>query len=179
MNYRHLTMNHLAELTGMDRRTVKKKLGNLKVHKGDGNGHYYDTLEALPILFSVESGDSINKQMNEEALRHERAKREKVELQNGKMRGELIPIGEVASVVERQYSVVRATIRTLPSKLAKTLSLISDPHEVHALLSEAVDECLVELTADETYEQQRADIESIDDSSSVGSSEVSGSESSP
>lgn len=160
MSQRHLSINQLAELTGKDRRTIKKKLAGLVAQAGPNNAHLYDAQEALPVLYSSGSSSDIEKEMAEESLRIERAKREKLEIEVGRLRGDLLPIDTVAKTVEKQYAYVRATVRAIPSKLAKPLSMITDPHDIFVRLSDAVDEALIELTADKNYELQQRDIES-------------------
>ena len=157
---RYLSINQLAEITGKDRRTIKKKLAKLNYQR-DGRGYYYDAHEALPLLFS-ESAKDIDKKLQAEQLRYESARAEKLELEVKKLRGEVVPIEEVAKTVEREYAFVRAHIRAIPSKLAKPLSMTTDPHEIYAQIESVVNECLTELTSDKVYAERSSQLFSSD-----------------
>lgn len=159
MSLRYLTMNQMSEITGIDRRTVKKRVAHLKVHKGAGKGHYYDAHEALPALYHGEGGGNIDQKLQAEQLKYDAARAELKQLEVAKLRGQVVPVEDVAKVVEKEYSFVRQQIRALPSKLAMPLALVSDPNQIHEMLQHSVDECLTELTADVKYEQQRIDTE--------------------
>lgn len=175
---RYLSINQLSQLTGKTRATVTKKLAGLKSQPGPKAALLYDAQEALPVLYAAEgnSGGSTEKQLAEESLKLERAKREKLEIEVGRLRGELLPIEEIARTVERQYSYVRAQVRSIPSKLAKPLSLMQDPHEIHERLNEAVDEALIELTADKEYERRSSELQSAREAADPDSAEGSSTE---
>jgi hypothetical protein len=177
VNSRLLSINQLSELTGKDRRTIKTKLTGVQAEPGAKGAHLYDPRDALPALYAAESTKDTEKQLGQESLLLERAKRQKLEIEVGRLRGELLPIDEIAKAVERQYSYVRAQIRSIPSKLAKPLSLMQDPYEIHARLSEAVDECLIELTADQNYEQRSTELQSARQAADTDSDVLADSES--
>lgn len=177
MSLKIMSINQLSELTGKDRRTIKKKLAALPTQPGSSSkAILYNTADALQALYGADSTESVDKELKAEELRIERAKREKLEIEVGRLRGEMLPLSEVVKVVEKEYSFVRAQFRSLPSKLTKPLSLLSDPHEIHSRLTEAVDECLIELTADKTYESQNELVESARESSDSESEHRAGSE---
>jgi phage terminase Nu1 subunit (DNA packaging protein) len=148
-----MSLNQLVELTGKTFRTVKKRLAGLRPVREDGRAEYYDTKEALQLLYP-----QVQSELAKENLLLERARREKEELKLGEMKGELIPVAEVVKAVEREYNFVRSQIRNLPSKMAKPLSMTADANDVFELLQEAVNECLTELTVDEKYKQKLDDI---------------------
>jgi DNA-binding Lrp family transcriptional regulator len=153
MDLRFLSMSQLAELTGLDRRTVKDRLKDLKAQSGKGRGHYYDTQEALPRLYFPEGSNNVEEQMAEAQLRKARADAEKAEIDVKVKRGELVAIEEVAEVVGKEYTYVRARILAMPTRLAKPLSMESDPLVVKKLLDEAVTEALEDLAADQKFEE--------------------------
>jgi hypothetical protein len=72
----------------------------------------------------------------------------------------LIPLTEVVKAVEKEYSFVRARIRSMPSSMAQPLAILTEPRQVFERLTEAVVEWLSELTADSNYEQSRQQLES-------------------
>jgi phage terminase Nu1 subunit (DNA packaging protein) len=163
MSNRYLSKSQLSELTGFDRRTVRERLADLqpsiRPEGANGKGHYYDTREALPLLYKAATSNDVSKQLNEESLRYERGRADRIEIEVAKLRGELVGIEEVAKTVEKQYTFVRSQLRSIPSKLAKPVTLAPDANVVHKLITDAIDECLTELTADINYSAQVAAIE--------------------
>lgn len=152
MKLRFLSINQLSELTGKDRRTIKDRLTGLSPHSEDKRGQYFDTHQALERIFEHKKTEGgIQRKLLQEELRIESARAEKIELEVKAMKGELVPIEDVIKSVEREYTFVRSQLRALPSKLAKPLSMTNDPNEVYTRLTEAVDECLTELTSDEKF----------------------------
>lgn len=150
-----VSINQLMDITGQSFRTIKKRLETLSPDSEDGRSIFYDSHKAMPLLYANENSRSTENQLGKESLLLERAKREKAEIEVQKLKGEVVFIEEVAKVVEKEYTYVRAQLRSIPSKLAKPLSMLTDPHMVHERLQEAVDECLTELAADKHYEEQR------------------------
>lgn len=166
MSLRKLSISQLAEVSELDRSTVKKILEEAKLESTiDGRAHRYPAREALAILL-LDSGaeapnvESPTKRLNRIILQIEEEKLEKLRFENGKSSGELVSVEDVAKAVEKEYAYVRSQFRSLPSKLAKPLSMVTDPNEIHSRLNEAVNECLSELTLDSVYEQSHLDFES-------------------
>src|SRR5438046_9286220 len=50
-----LSVNQLSELTGRDRRTITKHLEDLHFVDGEKGAHLYESSEALPTIYSVDS----------------------------------------------------------------------------------------------------------------------------
>lgn len=160
MSIRYMTIYMMSDLTGIDRRTIKKRIEGLVGQKGAKNGFYYDMHEALPLIYHPQGTKlDINRSMANESLLHERAKRERMELDVKRIRGEYISIEEVCKSVEKEYSFVRSQLRALPSKLAKPLSIMMNPHDVQKTIEESVNECLEELVSDKQYEALKNEID--------------------
>lgn len=179
---RYLTMNQLYELTGVDRRTIKKRLEGLNFQKNSGKGHYYDAHEALPRIYQTfDNKHTTERAMAEESLLLERARREKVEIEVKRAKGEYIPIEDVVRDVEQEYNFIRNKLKSLGARLAQRLSLIDDPHVIRHEIDEEMNNCLVELNADERYkEAEREILETRVDKGSTESPETeTDSESSP
>lgn len=70
--------------------------------------------------------------------------------------GKLVPIDEVAAVVDQEYSRVRARLLAIPSKLAPELALADDESQCRALVEAAVADALNELTADTVTSEKAA-----------------------
>jgi phage terminase Nu1 subunit (DNA packaging protein) len=167
MNLRFLSINQLSELTGKDRRTIKDRLTDVPAHSEDKRGSYYDTHIALERIFEPKKTvGGMERQLLTEELRLEKARADKMELEVQEMHGRLVPVEDVVKAVEREYTFVRSQFRALPSKLAKPLSMITDPNQVYTRLTEAVDECLSELTADQKFEDVHQAVRSASEETS-------------
>lgn len=70
--------------------------------------------------------------------------------------GKLVPIQDVASAVESEYSRVRARLLGIASKLAPDVALTDDEGKCRALIEAAIVDALKELTADTTMQQKAA-----------------------
>lgn len=150
MDLRYLSMSQLSEVTGVDRRTVKSRLANVEPHKTEGRAIIYDSHEALPIIlgFQSESPKETDRQLKEEQLRYESARADKMRLEADQMAGDVVAIDDVTRMVSKEYTYVRATLYSIPSKLATTLAREEDVAVVQAKLHSAIDEALAHLQAD-------------------------------
>lgn len=149
MKLRYLSMNQLSEITGKDRRTIKKRLADVPVHETTSTSHIYDAHLALPILYGVTDSESLEAQLQEEKIKFERARAEKTEIEVAKIKGELVSIEDVKKVNDRLFTYVRAHLISIPSKAAKAISLIDDPAVVKARLEDYINEALTELSDEE------------------------------
>lgn len=61
--------------------------------------------------------------------------------------GKVVAIDEVAKTVENEYSLVRARLRAISSTLAPMLALEDSEKKCRAIIDEAVEDCLKELSA--------------------------------
>ena len=152
MSLHLLSISQLSEVTGKDRRTIVKRLGNIQPHSEKKNAKLYIASEALETLFLSDSVEGMDKKLVKVNLAIEEEKLSQLKIKNARSRGELVPLHEVSREVAKEYAVVRARVRTVPSSLAKAVSMISDPHEVLHRISEAIEDCLCGLVADAKYE---------------------------
>ena len=70
--------------------------------------------------------------------------------------GKVVPIDEVAAVVDLEYSRVRARLLGIASKLAPEVALTDDEGQCRALIEAAVVDALTELTADDVTVEKAA-----------------------
>lgn len=172
MSLKFLSKNQLHEVTGKDRRTIDKRLAGVAPHANKGKNQLYLAAEVIPLILAEQAVAGFEKKLKRIELETAEEQLQKLKLANGKTTGELVPVEDVAKVVEKQYSFVRAKMRALPSSHAKPLSMMTDPNEVHTLLREVIDECLAELTADDKYERDRQELESAREATNTGSPEL-------
>lgn len=161
MNNRFLSISQLAEITGFDRRTVTSRLASIKPFKVERNAHIYDCHSALPLIYTA--GD-VESQMATESLLLEKAKREKAELEVARLRGEQVPIQDVCAVIEKEYSYVRATLHSIPTRRAVAIAFEPNPSVVSSMISENINEALAHLQADKTYSKFKEDLSDEDTS---------------
>ena len=161
MNLRYLSMSQLSEVTGLDRRTVKDRLTKIKPYRVEGKAIQFDSRKALPILFGFDNPEKkdLSKQLQEQELKLQFAKTEKLELELKTIRAEHVPIEDVCKVVEKEFNYVRSAIQSIPSKRAKALSIETDPSIIQSMLSEDINEVLSNLQADATYSQDEKERE--------------------
>src|SRR5437667_12389934 len=80
------SINQLAELTGRDRRTIKKQLQDLHFVDGEKSAHLYESREALSLIYHPQSLESARakqalSQASLNAVKEELLRKEKVPLQ--------------------------------------------------------------------------------------------------
>lgn len=164
-----LSIVQLAALTGFDRRRVSASLiaAGVSHAPGDKGAKLYKPAVALGVLYkpATDAGSAeqtLEIMMEREKLRQQRAKSEMAEIELREKRGQVVPIGEVAAEVSREYGIVRAQFRALPSAQAKHLAVMTDPQDVFDQLSKVVDDILKELQADaraRAVEAQAAEVD--------------------
>lgn len=134
-----LSISKLSEITGIDRRTISKRLEELEPVEETSRSKMYNVQEALPFIYT--SGGL----REAEQLRYETARADKMELEVAKRRGELVEIDKVVKVYEQRLIAVRAGIIALPNKQAAVLASITDPNIMKTELEIATNEVLEEL----------------------------------
>jgi phage terminase Nu1 subunit (DNA packaging protein) len=100
------------------------------------------------VMAWVAAKNSPDESMQEAKLRKECAQASLAELELQKERGELIEITEVATLVAKEYSTIRAKLLGLPSKLSGIIYSLQSQKEVREVLDNAFREILEELSAD-------------------------------
>lgn len=157
IDFSNLNLTDLEKLTGFERRTIAKKLdeANVTFQEGTQNQKLYKTQDVLPILYrnAATSEDATAADLEKEKLLLTTAKRKKAELEYSERNREVIPIEEVVEIVGKEYSIIRAQFRSMPSKLAKHLAVTSNPEEIYNMLSKNIDEILSELQTDAVREE--------------------------
>ena len=106
------TINYLADFTGLDKRTVKKRLANLEP-KITGGENRYESDVALQAIFNP---DALNP--GQEKARLDKARREIAELQLEEKKRTLIPSDVVQQEWEKILLNVRARLLQVPTRIA-------------------------------------------------------------
>lgn len=144
-----VTTNFICDLTGMDRRTIKKRLADI----APDSEYRYSSVEALRQIYIPSALDP-----QQERAQLDRARREVVELQRAKMQGELIPAAVVQAHWEKLVGNARAKMLNLPGRLAVSLGGQSPSA---AQVAEAARELIYEALQ-ELAQPAAPDVEALD-----------------
>ncbi|MER2126305.1 hypothetical protein [Solibacillus sp.] len=112
----------------------------------------YDLIDTVSryITFLKMSNDGLDEPKVQESLEyekwlHEKAKREKAEIELAHLKKEMHKADEVEKVLNHMLASFRSKMLSLPSKAALFLSSKDDPKEIEALLERDIYEALAEL----------------------------------
>ncbi len=141
----------------------------MKPYEENGRAKIYDTHEALPVLFAAESHKGIQKKI--ELVTHdiEKEKLHKIRMENDVRIGKLVDIEDVVKMVEKEYTFVKAQIKSLPSRLSKLLSMQSDPMIINELMTKEINEILNELITDSVYDKHCKEVEKLENEKRITS----------
>lgn len=163
-----MSINHLAEITGKARRTVKNRCVDLDQHKrGNRRAIYYESSEALPRIYGadVDDGKPSDAQQREQArLNHHKANIE--ELKEAKIRGELVPIEAVERVAADMIGAARAQLLALPTKVAPMAIAAASARECEERLRVEVNAALSELS-EESLQRAGALVEDLESAADI------------
>ena len=143
---RRESLNGLGELTGIDRRTIKRKIAHLN-YKKEGRSHLYNSEEALPIIYSRETG-VYDSDQERARLTHHQANIAALDEQIKEK--SLIPADVVLDRWQQILANVRARLLSIPSSLAATCAN-AKRDTVEEKAAELVRQALDELTVDVEY----------------------------
>jgi hypothetical protein len=105
-----VSQNKLAELTGKDRKTIRKLLTELPAQPGPHRARLYDSARALETIYCA-NGDSAFVTTAEAFRRLTIAKEIQVRVQTEIVRGERIPREDVESVCALVFTSIRGVIK--------------------------------------------------------------------
>lgn len=163
--YRFLSLNQFAKITGKNRETIAKRLSELKPASEDNRGKYYDAWEALSLIYAADRATGLDQKIQQAELEIQKERLIKLRNENELSTGKQVLIEEVVGQVGREYSFVKQKFMSLASKLAKACAIETDAEKVFALIHTQVNESLAELQADETYKKQLEELGGTKDDS--------------
>jgi hypothetical protein len=108
-----VSITRLWELTGRERSFIRKKLQGLSSVNGDKRAHLYESTEALPIIYSVES-------LEVARARHALSQASLNAVREESLRKQRIPIETVEEVWDQTFQSVAATIKAAKGKKLDT-----------------------------------------------------------
>ncbi|MGE3682053.1 MAG: hypothetical protein AB7G93_10030 [Bdellovibrionales bacterium] len=138
-----MSISQLIEFTGLNYKTIRKRLKPLTPVREDGRAKFYDTKGALPLLFPQNTTE-----MNHERLRLARAKADREEFELAIKRGDYWDAEGTLEDVGRQFTAVRARLLAIPNKAALLLARETEPSRCQKLVYNEICEALADLSAD-------------------------------
>lgn len=141
-----LSISQLHELTGRERRWIKKRLADRAVTpvSRTGRSMLYTARDALDAIYDRDGLDPATEQ-----ARLHQARRELAELDLAEKRREFVPAAQVEAAWTKVATMIRAKILAVAVKVAQVLAATSDPKECHAIVEEALHEALEALAETE------------------------------
>lgn len=150
-----VNIDMLTNLTGSTRRTILRKCTDIERITGKGREHLFESKDALPAIIVGRKAD--DKTLESERTRLASAQAEKTELEVAVIKGDLIPAGNVESVVNGMISSFRSKMLSLPTKAAPSVVQMADVAEAETLLREFVYEALTELSEYDADQYNKSD----------------------
>ncbi len=156
---RQISVSELAELSGKTRRTINKRISHLVPVSQKGHTKFFNSELALSSILKVELEQEFKSNIKKteelpnydesvDKNRLQRAKADMEELKYKEKMGELVEVSEIQAAVEKEYTLVRTTLLSIPTKKAKALSVIDSPAEIQTELEESINEALAHLEKD-------------------------------
>lgn len=141
-----MSISGLSVLTGMDRRTIGKRLAGMDPAKVIGKAKHYATPEALRAIYlGGDTGEALDVQ--QESAKHKKAQTEKLNLEIALLKGDLVTGDQAKSKWADMVTAMRAKMLSLPSKLAVRVTGM-DTKEVETESRDLVFEALQALADD-------------------------------
>jgi phage terminase Nu1 subunit (DNA packaging protein) len=138
------SISQLSEITGIDRRTISRRLQPLEPEI-TGRSHLYETVTALPLIYGHMAEDG-SLDLSQERAALARAQRELTELKTAQQQNELVPAAEVEKQAHAAATTVRDTFLALPGRVAGQMVGLTD-QEVELLLAGEVRQALRSASA--------------------------------
>lgn len=135
----------MADWTGLDRRTIRKRLEQVPSKPGPNRALLFDSRSALPLLYGIGTADDARLDPSAEKARLDAARADLAEIERDKKRGALVEADEVAEAWGNQIQIAKGRLLSLPPRLAPDLARVTDQRAAERLLRKAITEVLHEL----------------------------------
>lgn len=138
------SISELATLTGLDRRTVAKRLKEVPAGEGSKGAKLYALADALPVLIAGESSE-----MDEAKLRKTQADANLRELEFRREQGEVVEVKEVMNYTLNLFKGVhnRVAVR-FPREIAQTVYKADSAAQMTEILQRELGRIFNELRDD-------------------------------
>ncbi len=139
-----LSITELSNLTGMDRRKIRRLLQDLPSEKGNKGAVLYESSDALSLLYASDAANRAG-DLNAERARLTHHQANIAELDEREKRKSLIDRDEAIAEVTHAHANMSTKLLSISPKTATLLVSLDDVGEIESILDEAVRECLQEL----------------------------------
>lgn len=142
-----VSQSELADLTGMTWRTVRKRLVERGVEPKSRTpkSALFDSGEALAALYERAALDAGELNPEQERARRDKEAADKLAMENGLRRGELLDANLIGEDVARWLTVFRSAMLRAPTKLAPLVNP-EKPGMARALIETELHQILTELS---------------------------------
>ena len=147
-----ISLADLEKLTGCTYKTLVKRLKDLSPVEKASKALYYDSREALPLIYQSNNSGTLD--LTKEKARLAKVQADKIEFELEKLKGKSVDIEEWGEEWARMISAFKTNLRNMANKIAGAVTLCNNREENYALIKEAVDEALDELVAYEPSNDQ-------------------------
>ncbi len=110
------SVNALSELTGIDRRTIKKRLKTLAANK-EGRAYLYESTEALPLIYDL--GEANTPQV--EMARYNKIRADRGEFDLSVAKGEVCELALLELALAKVAKLINSILDSLPLRLKKRM----------------------------------------------------------
>jgi len=141
-----ISISALAVLTGMDRRTVAKRMAGVDHVGMSGRAKLYSPPAALKAIFIGDQGEK-PLDLNHESARLRKAQADKTELEVEVLKGTLLESDDVEELLADQKLTARASFLSIPPRLAMQVKSMADEPlpAIEDVISEAIHAALQSL----------------------------------
>ncbi len=141
-----ITMNQLHEFTGLDRRTIKKRLDGLNPIGRKGKADAYESAVALRRCYlPAGTKDGTGLDYRAEKARLDKEKADNMALKNKQLRKELLPAGQVQKFWTDHVINARTKIAAIPDKATPRVADIRSKVKIKKILRQMIVEVLEDL----------------------------------
>ena len=140
------SINGLSELTGIDRRTITKRMAKTPPIIVEGIAKKWPSDIALRAIYQPDIEDYLDPAQERAALDRER--RKQLELVNAKAEGRLLDAAIVAETWAAQVGIARGRLLALPARIAPNVINFGDLRAIELVIRDAIHDALTELSAD-------------------------------
>ena len=139
-----VTISTLSDWTGIERRTIRRRLSDTPPVETRGRAAYYDSTRVLGIIYQLGEG---RLDPGQERALLDKARREAVNISIDKQAGDLIELSEVQAFVNDAGATLQRRLLDLPARLAAPLVTMSDTADIRRRLEVEFHELLNDLAA--------------------------------
>ena len=143
-----ISLRDIEWLTGVTFKTLKKRLGGLEPARRDGVSIYYNPRDALRHIMNPRDAAS-KLDLAQERAKLAREQTLKTSLENQKLAGGLVIIGEARQLFAERVARCRSRLLAIPSRVATLLIGLSST-EIEQNVKTVIEEAMSELSVPES-----------------------------